>query len=276
MTYAVRSKEGHVVRRFASHAEAESFVRTAQSPSRKTDRHTEKARLLQAWHEASAAVNRAKQAFDEAWRTDMRKVEPARKVLLKAVAVEERAHRKAARLEYSPSRRGPSEQETVFLRRWFSKKYGLSSVDVTKLLHCERPDLIERELEVWRLAHGLPAMTSPLTRGKLMEIVRKHSGSQSPSRGPAYVELSAAPNPDYENRDPRGTVSIRPHRVPVASFEEAARACGRYIAENGLGNGNWTGGKITDARGKVIAKVSYNGRVWPPGKWTSGTKALWP
>ena len=111
MTYAVRSKEGHVVRRFASHAEAEAFVRTAQSPSRKTDRHTEKARLLQAWHEASAAVNRAKQAFDEAWRTDMRKVEPARKVLLKAVAVEERAHRKAARLEYSPSRRGPSEQE---------------------------------------------------------------------------------------------------------------------------------------------------------------------
>lgn len=70
----------------------------ARDPSPE-NRHNKDARLLHAWHEASAAVNRAKQAFDEAWRTDLRQVEPARKVLHRAVVAEQRAHRKAAQVK---------------------------------------------------------------------------------------------------------------------------------------------------------------------------------
>jgi hypothetical protein len=30
----------------------------------------------------------------------------------------------------------------------------------------------------------------------------------------------------------------------------------------------WAGGQVTDESGTVVAQVSYNGRVWPPGEWT--------
>lgn len=29
-----------------------------------------------------------------------------------------------------------------------------------------------------------------------------------------------------------------------------------------LGGGNWSGGQVYNAEGRVIAEVSYNGRVW--------------
>jgi hypothetical protein len=95
--------------------------------------------------------------------------------------------------------------------------------------------------------------------------------SRSPN-APTFVTLSAGPNPDYENDMRRAPKT----RVPVSSFEEASRVCQNFIREHELGGGNWTGGTVTDAKGRVIGRVSYNGRVWPPGKWTSRTKALWP
>jgi len=76
------------------------------------------------------------------------------------------------------------------------------------------------------------------------------------------VKLSHAPNPDvrggyWEEPLDRG----RAVRINVATLADAADACRAYIARNGLGAGNWTGGKITDGK-KVVGYVSYNGRVW--------------
>jgi hypothetical protein len=63
--------------------------------------------------------------------------------------------------------------------------------------------------------------------------------------------------------------------VAVDDFPAASKACRDYIEENDLGGGNWTGGDIRE-NGKVVAKVSYNGTVWPPSEFAVGMKPLWP
>ena len=52
--------------------------------------------------------------------------------------------------------------------------------------------------------------------------------------------------------------------VPVSNFQQASRTVRRFIDLKRLGISKWTGtGKVTED-GKVIAWVSYNGRVWEP------------
>lgn len=49
----------------------------------------------------------------------------------------------------------------------------------------------------------------------------------------------------------------------VPDLGAASKACREYIDEHGLGSGNWSGGDVRDTESKkVIARVSYNGRVW--------------
>ena len=76
------------------------------------------------------------------------------------------------------------------------------------------------------------------------------------------LRLSARQNPDFP---PRQDLP-RARTVPVASLEDASALCRAFIAEHDLGGGNWSGGLVRDtATGVVVARVSYNGRVWPPG-----------
>lgn len=91
---------------------------------------------------------------------------------------------------------------------------------------------------------------------------------------PAYVILKADPNPDYEFPDPRATVKTVKVRLPVRSFESASTACKNFIERFDLGSGNWTGGQIGDIDGKIIAHVSYNGRVWEGEKYTGSNKEI--
>ena len=76
--------------------------------------------------------------------------------------------------------------------------------------------------------------------------------------------LASVGNPDF-NQDPdRPMWSCEPDKeVDVNSFAEASKACRQFINDNDLGGGNWAGGKIYEGS-KLIAKVSYNGRVWDP------------
>lgn len=76
------------------------------------------------------------------------------------------------------------------------------------------------------------------------------------------VEMKASPNPDYDAPDDRATIRIKAFRHEVDSFKDASRAVRHFIETNNLGSGNWTGGRIFDDAGKVIGRVSYNGRVW--------------
>jgi hypothetical protein len=93
---------------------------------------------------------------------------------------------------------------------------------------------------------------------------------------PRYaVHLKAVSNPDYEDdpRDPRGHLSIPANMAPVASLREASLVVRTFIDSHDLGGGNWAGGEVytLDERfgtpKDLIAKVSYNGRVWEPGAY---------
>lgn len=74
------------------------------------------------------------------------------------------------------------------------------------------------------------------------------------------VRLAAVDNPDFPG-DTRGNAPD--FEVAVATLEEASAQCRKYIVDHGLGSGNWAGGDVFNAHGTRIAKISYNGRIWP-------------
>jgi hypothetical protein len=93
---------------------------------------------------------------------------------------------------------------------------------------------------------------------------------------PRYtVILDNRGNPDRDQDASRRLPGTLRKVVAVDDFPAASKACRDYIEENDLGGGNWTGGDIRE-NGKVVAKVSYNGTVWPPGGFAIGMKPLWP
>lgn len=109
--------------------------------------------------------------------------------------------------------------------------------------------------------------------------------SSGPAGGPPgqgmYVALGHVPNIDYDDRGgysgfgghPQDDGAIR--YVPVKTLREAQEACMDFRDENGLGGGNWGTecGKVY-RDGAEVARISYNGRVWPPGEWKPGRQEI--
>jgi|SRR4026209_2819326 len=97
------------------------------------------------------------------------------------------------------------------------------------------------------------------------------------TKQPYKVRLASVGNPDF-GQDPRRSMygAERNKTVGCDSLEAAAELCQQFITTNDLGGGNWAGGEITDASGKVVAHVSYNGRIWegPRRSWNATTKEL--
>lgn len=75
------------------------------------------------------------------------------------------------------------------------------------------------------------------------------------------VTLKHAKNPDIPGGYWEGAPTERSAFVAAATLPEAARLCRAYIERNGLGGGNWIGGKVYQGRTQV-ARVSFNGRIW--------------
>ena len=67
-------------------------------------------------------------------------------------------------------------------------------------------------------------------------------------------------------------------RFEVGSLKEAARKWDEFrqraIRQGAGGDDIGGGAKIVDQSGKEVARISQNGRVWPPGEWKSGQKPL--
>ena len=81
------------------------------------------------------------------------------------------------------------------------------------------------------------------------------------------VELSSVGNPDFgQNPNEKLWGAEEDRFVSVSTFDEASFECMRFIHNNDLGSGNWSGGDIFNDHGARIAYVSYNGRVWELGK----------
>jgi hypothetical protein len=55
--------------------------------------------------------------------------------------------------------------------------------------------------------------------------------------------------------------------VNVSSFEEASRIYTQYRDASLEGASTFPDGIILD-RTRTVARVSYNGKVWPPTKWS--------
>jgi hypothetical protein len=76
------------------------------------------------------------------------------------------------------------------------------------------------------------------------------------------VVLDNRGNPDF-GQDPNRRLPDTCRRVVrCKSLEEAATQCQDYITYYQLGGGNWTGGSVRQGN-KKVARISYNGRVWP-------------
>ena len=68
-------------------------------------------------------------------------------------------------------------------------------------------------------------------------------------------------------------VQIGHRMLPVGSLEEASLTVRTYLDARGLGASEFRGGEVW-RHGEVVARVSYNGRVWGPDGWTPGTAPL--
>lgn len=53
--------------------------------------------------------------------------------------------------------------------------------------------------------------------------------------------------------------------IPVSDFQQASEIVRNFIEDNGHGSSDWcnkSNGNIYNHKGKVVAKISYNGRIW--------------
>ena len=82
---------------------------------------------------------------------------------------------------------------------------------------------------------------------------------------PFLVELKSVGNPDFR-QDPNAPLfgCESDKKKVISSLWEASEAVGKFILDNDLGAGNWAGGDVFNKEGKVIARISYNGRAWTP------------
>jgi hypothetical protein len=79
----------------------------------------------------------------------------------------------------------------------------------------------------------------------------------------AFVLLASVGNPD-KGQDPNAPYMFCEDDCveEITTLEQASKLCADFIERNGLGCGNWAGGKVVDSVGNVIAHISYNGRAW--------------
>lgn len=92
------------------------------------------------------------------------------------------------------------------------------------------------------------------------QLVELDRSEDTADVGIMMVRLSNRGNPDHR-QNPHKPISVPDSVVPVKSFDDASRVCRAYIEDHALGGGSWGGGEIT-REGKIIAHVSFNGRVW--------------
>jgi len=78
------------------------------------------------------------------------------------------------------------------------------------------------------------------------------------------VELASCGNPDHFQDPYRPMYGCESnHFVTVKTLEEASIECKKFIENNFLGGGNWTGGAVYE-NNKCIAQISITGKIMPP------------
>ncbi len=89
--------------------------------------------------------------------------------------------------------------------------------------------------------------------------------------GPYRLFAECVGNPDFQQY-----AAVGPDlRVEVADFQQAARLFRKWVELNHLGGGNVGPTQLVDDHGKIVAYISYNGRIWSTGKWVEHAVPLY-
>ena len=102
------------------------------------------------------------------------------------------------------------------------------------------------------------SQVSPLQKSKMVQ-------PKSLTAKPKFtVSLINRGNPDLGQSPTKPLPSSRCYKKAVRSVLEARRICLEYIRKYQLGGSHWCGGQVTNAQGRSVAHISYNGRLWQP------------
>lgn len=63
--------------------------------------------------------------------------------------------------------------------------------------------------------------------------------------------------------------------TPVTDYAVASDLYARRRNESGLGASAFPDGHVVTPSGMRVARISYNGRVWHPGRWRPGDEPMW-
>lgn len=111
-----------------------------------------------------------------------------------------------------------------------------------------------------------------LGRGSRDRIPSMSQNFPMPPASGLFVHLKAQANLDYSALSHAGSIEITSRWVAVSSLAGARDKCEAFRDEHSLGGGNWAGGHVA-SDGKVVARVSYNGRIWAnDGRELEGTE----
>ena len=94
---------------------------------------------------------------------------------------------------------------------------------------------------------------------QLENALNKHDGK-------FRVKLHNSGNPDFGQHPGKPLYETTVGWAEADTIAECRDLCRTYISFYDLGGGNWDGGLIQDKsaphKSKIVARVSYNGRVW--------------
>jgi len=114
------------------------------------------------------------------------------------------------------------------------------------------------------MENTIPYQTHPNVNGATQKPRQGQIGGSK--AGCFGVLLSTVGNPDFSQNPHTHLPGMNPYYLRVMSLLEAREKCLEFIETTGIGGGNWGGGAIRKESGKVVARVSYNGRLWQPGR----------
>ena len=88
------------------------------------------------------------------------------------------------------------------------------------------------------------------------------------------VTLRSVGNPDF-GQDPYQPMSPT-EEIMVDTLQQAAEAARAYIVRHALGGGNFPSPRVFKGN-QVVARISYNGRIWlpPDGGWSDNDPDDW-
>jgi hypothetical protein len=79
--------------------------------------------------------------------------------------------------------------------------------------------------------------------------------------------LANVGNPDFRQNPNKNLNGIENKLVKVEDLQDASSISCKYIEDNDLGSGNWSGGFVYNTEGIQVAYISYNGRIWESGEY---------